>query len=196
MLVFIDESGDPTMASQPWFVLAMVIFDNGDDARATEKAIKDLHINTRHKQEFKFSKCHANVRDAFFQGVRAQPFRIKAVIVDKRLVYSHQFRNNPRDFYNFFLKKLIAQGQLEEARIYLDGKRSREQRRVLNSFLRKGQDNVIRDFRLRDSRKDNLIQLADMVVGAIARSCYPEKADYERWRNMLRLEAGDIWESQ
>ena len=45
---------------------------------------------------------------------------------------------------------------------------------------------------MKDSEKDNLIQLADMVVGAIARSYYPNKRYYNRWRRKLKLKKSEI----
>lgn len=37
-----------------------------------------------------------------------------------------------------------------------------------------------------DSRKNNLIQLADMVVGAVARSYSDNRKDANRWLNVLK----------
>ena len=60
MLVFIDESGDPGFrterGSSPIFAVAMVIFENGDDARATEEIIKGSMVDLGVRPEFRFNK--------------------------------------------------------------------------------------------------------------------------------------------
>ena len=60
---------------------------------------------------------------------------------------------------------------LLNAFVKIDGSGSKEFQNAMISYLRKqiGSDKV-RKYKLVDSKKDNLIQLADMTVGAIARS--------------------------
>jgi len=55
------------------------------------------------------------------------------------------------------------------------------------SYLRKeiGSGKILK-YRLIDSKKDNLIQLADMVVGAIARSYNENRKNNNQWLNILR----------
>jgi hypothetical protein len=46
-----------------------------------------------------------------------------------------------------------------------------------------------------DSARDDLIQLADMVVGAIARSYRQgDRNKSDRWRNMIAAKVKDCWE--
>ena len=45
-----------------------------------------------------------------------------------------------------------------------------------------------------DSSRDLLIQLADMVVGAIARSYRSDRPDKDAWRRMLAKRIDDVWE--
>jgi len=69
MLVFIDESGDPSfktaLGATPLFVVAMVIFRCPQSAAATRAAIATLRSRLRVKPEFKFSKSHSSVKDAY-----------------------------------------------------------------------------------------------------------------------------------
>ena len=51
---------------------------------------------------------------------------------------------------------------------------------------------AIKEYVMKDSQSDNLIQLADMVAGAIARSYYPNKRNHNRWRRKLRLKKSQI----
>ena len=78
MLVLIDESGCPgfkfTRGSDRVFGIGMVIFANGEDATATEKAIANLRVTVKHKTEFKFSKSSGYLRDKFFECMARCPF--------------------------------------------------------------------------------------------------------------------------
>jgi hypothetical protein len=57
--------------------------------------------------------------------------------------------------------------------------------------------NEIQSIKFAESHRDNLIQLADMAAGAIARSYRQESRDHaQRWRQML-AESGkieDVWD--
>lgn len=60
---------------------------------------------TRHKPEFKFSKCSDKVRDGFFESVVACPFHGRALVVQKELAHSMQHDN----------------GVLKNAKVRIDG---------------------------------------------------------------------------
>ncbi len=194
MLVFIDESGDPGINSKTTshLVITLVIFDDVQTAQKLDEAITQLHITTNHKPEFKFSNCSSFVRDLFFQEIQKYQFRIKAIVVDKKKIYSHHLRNNPKRLYNYSLKKIITRSNLQNAKIRLDGSGSKQFEQALRTYIRQGHSGIVENFQLKDSKKDNLIQLADMVAGAIARS-YTNKKDAQRWKEMLILKTGDIW---
>lgn len=201
MLVFIDESGCSgfklTRGSDSVFAIAMVTMANGNDARATQLAVARARKGCGHKPEFKFSKCSDDVRDTFFSAVRNAPFKVRAIVVEKERIYSPHLRSSGEQFYRFFVK-LLGQHDghtLHDADVRIDGSGDREFRRALSAYLRRelGPDKI-RDLRMADSRRDPLIQLADMCVGAIARSYRAEARDNAtRWREMLAPRIDDIW---
>lgn len=138
MLVFIDESGCPgfkmAKGSDPIFAVGMVIFRSSEDACAAQALIDQLHSSLGHKPEFKFSKCHARVRDAFFESVTAQcAFTVRALVVEKKLIYSEVLRQNSDSFYNYFVKQLMNfdGGALKNARVRIDGSGDRDFQRAL-----------------------------------------------------------------
>jgi hypothetical protein len=199
MLVFIDESGCPgfkfARGSDPVFALGMVVFDSGTEAAQTEAAVRNLRRTIPHAGEFKFSKTSADVRDQFFRGVAASPFRVYTVVVRKDRVYSSHLRTNQDAFYSYFLKLLLGAGAgIADARIRLDGSGGRDFQRALKTYLRKQLGTGIADFRMVDSERDQLAQLADMCVGAIARSYRDNRPDPSRWRNQLRPRIADVWD--
>lgn len=200
MLVFIDESGDPGFklgkGSAPIFVAAMVVFHDHGQALATQTAIEDAAVKLRIHPEFKFSRCRDEIRDAFFETVRPFDFRVRAIVVQKDLIYSQHLRSEKERFYSFFVKSMLKfdDGLLEGAHILIDGSGDREFRRQLEAYLRRhlGRGKV-KKIRFRDSHSDPLIQLADMCAGAIARANRPDRDDQYRWMKMFRPKIDDIW---
>jgi hypothetical protein len=201
MLVFIDESGDPGFelgrGSSPVFVAAMVIFESDADALATQTAIAESRARRLHKPEFKFNKCSDEVRDRFFECVRDCHFTVRAIVVRKERVHSPRLKADKERFYEYFVKVMMRHddGVLRDAKVIIDGSGDRAFRRNLNAALRRRLGaGVIRDVRFKDSRRDPLVQLADMCAGAIARSYRSERGSPDRWRRALALRIRDIWE--
>jgi hypothetical protein len=106
MLVFIDESGDSGFkidkGSTPVFAVALVAFECNDEARRCDGIIRETLEALRVKPEFKFSKAHGNVRDAFFEAVLGCDFRVRALVVQKDLIQSGRLRTRKEEFYQFF----------------------------------------------------------------------------------------------
>lgn len=201
MLVFIDESGDPgfkvTKGSSPHFVAAMVIFESVAAAASTAKLIGDLRVSLRVYPEFKFSSSRGAIRDAFFRVVADCPFIVRAIVVPKQVVYSSHLRSRKEEFYRYFVKSMIKNdgGWLQDAKVIIDGSGDRTFRRDLKAYLRKETPTgCIRDVLFKSSRNDALVQLADMCVGAIARSYRTDRNNADRWRDMLRRRINDVWE--
>ena len=201
MLVFIDESGDAGFkldkGSSPIFAAVMVIFNSVDDARATEAVIRDAMNRLKAAPEFKFNKASDTVRDGFFQAVRGCPFRVRAVAVRKATIYSPHLKAEKEDFYRFFIRQMMTHddGALTDAKVTIDGSGDRGFRRMLESSLRRqvGTKKIMR-IGFSNSRNDPLVQLADMCVGAIARSYRTDRQDAWRWRTMLTLRINDVWD--
>ncbi|NKB78582.1 DUF3800 domain-containing protein [Ochrobactrum daejeonense] len=77
-------------------------------------------------------------------------------------------------------------GLLKDAKVVIDGSGERSFRNELAAYLRKHTgEGSIKKVIFSDSKNDRLIQLADMCVGAIARSYSPEKKDADRWMRKL-----------
>ena len=203
MLVLIDESGCPgfklTKGSSSFFAIAMVIFESFSDAEETSRIISNLRESLKVKPEFKFSKTHPDIRDKFFESVSKCNFKIRALYVNKRSLYSPHLRSNTDSFYNYFVQLLIKHDGtcLNNAIIKIDGSGDREFKTVLSNYLRKQIGiNKIAKFKFVDSKNDSLIQLADMAVGAIARHYNGSRKDASKWFRTLKLSGriDDIWE--
>lgn len=201
MLVYIDESGDAgfrvEQGSSPVFLAAMVILPDVDAAAEVRDTIRRLSVAHISGDEFKFSKSRDQVRDAFFEAMRSAPFRVRAIVVEKRVIRSPHLQTDKEGFYEFFVKQMLNHdnGRLADARVIIDGSGDREFRRRLSTAIRKRvRGGAVRYCRFSDSRSDGLIQLADMCAGAIARSYRLNRHDRRRWRDALRSRIDDVWE--
>lgn len=201
MLVFIDESGDAGFkldkGSTNVFAVAMVMFDDHEHAKQVSASLDALRNGWPSVREFKFSKASADLRDQFFDAAIGFNFSVRALVVQKELIRSGHLRSNTEAFYQFFVKTMMKfdNGRLQNARVVIDGSGERTFRRDLQTHLKRHTPpEAIRDIRMKDSRGDTLVQLADMCVGAIARSYREDRKDSDRWRKMLRPKIDDVWE--
>lgn len=202
MLVLIDESGDAgfkvSKGSTPFFVVAMVIFRDTKQAERASQGIGELRESLRIRPEFKFNKCASQVRDAFFESVRRYDFGVRALVVQKERIYSQNLRQDKERFYNYFVQMLLKHDNaaLQGARVKIDGSGDREFKRELERYLRQQMAaGKLESVKFAESHRDNLIQLADMVAGAIARSYRDgDRKDADRWRKMLAGKIEDVWE--
>lgn len=200
MLASIDESGDPGFklerGSTPLFAAAMVIFHDNEAARTTEAVIRETAEHLGISKEFKFNKSNERVRDGFFRAVSTCPFIVRAIIVRKELIYSPHLMTNKEDFYRFFIRQMMTHdgGILEEARVVIDGSGDREFKKMLKTKLRRQLRHRLKEVRFGNSQNDRLLQLADMCVGAVARSYRTDRTDARRWRAILAPRLHNVWD--
>jgi hypothetical protein len=198
MLVFVDESGDPGLklgqGSSNCFTVAIVIFDDRDVALACNEAINQLRVNLGfdRRQEFKFNKCSREVRESFFRTVSPYRFQYHAVVLNKAELTSPGFQHK-ESLYKFPIKLVFqnAKPLLKGATVFFDTCGSREFVRQLGVYLRKHTTEAdgsceIRKMKPERSHNNNLIQLADMVCGAVARSFKGDKKDRLVYRAIIQ----------
>jgi hypothetical protein len=176
-IAFIDESGDPgfdfAKGASEHFVMAMVGFETKEHTNTAIGVMENLKSRFRVKEEFKFSGSTAFLRQSFFETIARLDFTVSATVVHKKLL-SVPIPN----FYKYTLRCLLDASQVQEANIILDGKNSKNLTNKLKSYLKKECLYPIQQLRLKDSRKDSLLQLADMVAGAIMRTYSRQDATY------------------
>lgn len=123
---------------------------------------------------------------------------MRSLVVDKtRLTASHLRKKET--FYNFLVKQVLRYdfGTISNATLIIDESfKSKEKKTALATYLRKqlntlpGGDKKIANVRYRESHRDNLLQVADMVAGAIARAHEKEDDTYQR---LLKGKLQDEW---
>lgn len=205
MLVFIDDSGDPGFkfekGSTNYFIIAMVIFDDELEAEKTAVAIKELkrEIGFSDNTEFRFFKTCQDYRIEFFKKINKFNFRVRCLVVDKRIIHSSELRSNKNSFYAYFIKEVLKKSghTILNAKIRIDGSGDRLFRKNFFTYLRKELNSkdkkIIKNCKMDDSKRNVLIQMADMVAGSINRAQSKDKKDGYFYLNIIKEHIEDLW---
>ena len=197
MLVFIDESGDPGLklesGSTDYFIVTLVAFEENEEALATDQRIQLLkrELNFPPEFGFHFNKVKGAYRETFLTAVAGFSWFYFSIVINKRKLFGAGFKFK-ESFYKYACGLVFenAKPYLDNATVVIDGSGSREFRRELGTYLRKrindkkGDSRFIGKIKLQDSQSNNLLQLADMVCGAVARS-YSQKDDAKTYRRLI-----------
>ncbi len=197
MLVFIDESGDPGLkldsGSTDYFIVTLVAFEDNEEALSADQRIQLLkrELGFPPEFEFHFNKVKGTFREALLTAVASYGFFYFSIVINKAKLKGPGFKFK-ESFYKYTCGLVFenAKPYLANATVVIDGSGSREFRRQLGSYLRKrindkkGDSRYIGKVKVQDSRDNNLLQLADMVCGAVARS-YSEKEDAKTYRALI-----------
>lgn len=206
MLIFIDDSGDPGFkigkGSSPVFVIACVIFDDELEAEKTAVAVKELRRSLKKSDnfEFKFNRANRELRLKFLEYIVHSKFRIRAIVFEKNKVRSNELKTSKQSFYNYAIKMVLKHnfGTIKEAKIRLDGHGDRIYKREVIRYLRKELNNrenrVFQKLQFVDSKSNVLIQLTDMIAGAIHRKYETDKADANMYYGRIKKRIENLWE--
>ena len=193
-LIFLDEAGDTGFrfktGSSRYFVVTMVIFDDPAQAAQVNEAIDDLRRKLRvpATREFRFSTgSSSDVKVAFLRALLPYTFRYRAVVVDK-VVFAERHSWGPgQNLFESAALQLFEIGGLENVTLVMDritgGTFEQKLYVYLRQHLKKRGARLIHKFRHADSRNDNLLQVADMLCGAIHRF-YEDEED--KFRSIIQ----------
>lgn len=194
MLVFIDESGDTgrkiEQGSSRYFVVVLVLFEDHEEALACDQHIGILRkeLKMSEWQEFKFNKMRRNQREEFLKTVLPFSFFYFGIVINKdpQKLYGNGFKVK-ESFYKYACSLVFesARPYLQNATVVVDGSGSREFKRRLQSYLRRKTDGLIRKVKIQSSHSNNLLQLADMIAGAVHRS-FSQKGDRDVYRPIIK----------
>ncbi len=182
MLVLIDESGDCGLkfdkGSSEFFTCIAVLFRDGMAADACDRSIDGLRYQLKKPRtyEFHFSHCSDRIRRAFLETVSQEDFRYAGFVLEKRKLYGNRF-TNPKELYEFAVTLACdhLKLHLENAKVIIDKNGDREFKKRLERSLTANMVDAEGNCRLRKvtmeaSHTNNLVQLADMICGAVGRS--------------------------
>ena len=200
MLVFIDESGDSGFkfgrGSSRYFVITAVIFNSEFAADACDRSIEGLKrkLGFHVGREFHFSQCSDKIRGEFFRCVAAEDFCYHAFVINKQMLSAQaKTFQDGKSFYRFAVSIVCenARSLLCDAKIVIDKNGDRFFRQQLEKHLKEqmidGSGNcLIRKVGMEASHSNNLVQLADMICGAVARSFNTGTVEGHRYRNYVK----------
>lgn len=196
MLVFIDESGDtglniPKGATKN-FTVAMVVFEENDEALSCDQRISLLRKELRIDESFEFH-FHQNsdrIREAFLKAVLPYQFFYYGIVINKQKLFGEGFKNK-ESFYKYVCGLLFenAKDKLERATVVIDESGRDFFKYQLAKYL-KNKVNVnnkkcIKKVKMQNSKSNNLLQLADMIAGVINRSLDENKKNKNIFRKLI-----------
>ena len=136
--------------------------------------------------EFHFNKCSKPIRRAFLEKVAPFSFFYLTVVLNKAKLHSHSFHEKEALIeYTSGLMFENAKPYLREAIVVVDASGSKDFRSQLSRYLKarirndRG-DRLIKRVKTSRSGGNNLVQLADMVSGAVWRSFKHQDRSYRR----------------
>ena len=187
MWVFVDDSGDCGFKfdnnSSTHLVLAACVFRSrraiADAIQRVEAArivkAPDGRIHRRNR-EFKYSSSKDSHKDAFFEHVRGADYMVRAIVLDKRRVYSSHLLDHPNDMKSYLIRQLLTHtlGTVQGAKLIIDGKDTNAfgmaDREYFMRVVNREAPHTIEEVEYAQSERNNLIQLADMTAGSIRRT--------------------------
>lgn len=182
MLVFVDESGDPGKTGGPgcskFFTITLVIFQDYNEAARTEARMVSLRKELRVPPgyEFHFSKMCDAWREKALSELGQFKWAYVTTIINKAQLYGSGF-SVPDSFYKYTCHQAFQQigSYLRSATVIIDKSGNRKFRDELKTYLRKRLNAdeegapAIKKLKMEESHRNNLLQLADLVCGAVSR---------------------------
>lgn len=196
MIVFVDEAGDTGLklkqGSSQFFIITLVIFDEDDEALACDQRIALLRreLGVGQEFEFHFNETPRRIKDHFFKAIVPYNFFYVSTIINKKNLYGEGFKFK-NSFYKYACRLVFdnVKQYLEHAIVVFDGSGSRQFKQELATYLRKRMNDDatlrVRKVKMQDSKNNNLIQLADMVCGAVNLSLKSSEDENWEYRRLI-----------
>ncbi len=183
--VFVDDSGDPGLvgSNTSHLVIAAVLIEDREKLLQLSTAIDGSRAGLGWDQldEFKFTKTRKTILRDLLCYVSQFTFAAHAIVVDKTKMTRAKLNKNESIYYDA-IKELLLKLELHQSNIVIDGASHRKHTEKIRTYLRQSlrQNGVSRcHVAFSDSRKNPIIQLADLIAGSVARSLDERKTD--RW---------------
>lgn len=198
MLVFIDESGDPGLkiekGSSSFFTVALVIFEDKDEALACDQRVSLLkkELGWEEDSEFHFKRNSDKVRRAFLQAIAPYSFFYYGIVINKdpKKLWGDGFRNK-KSFYKYACGLVFqnAKDKLDNSVVIIDKSGNLDFRRQLAKYLRRKMNEkdrkLIKKVKMQRSNSNNLLQLTDYIAGVINRSIQGRKKYADEYKGII-----------
>jgi len=199
--LYIDDSGDTGFkkSSSSHFLIAAVIVLDEEQVQLLSDAIslfrRDLGWSELH--ELKFNTAEKRIVLDFIEFIRNYDFSAQVMLVDKSKIAPENIPNDKSLLHFHVIRELLLKFELTNPIITIDGRSDKQYTKKIRAYLRQGlkERGILRSqIYFVDSRKNQLIQLADVIVGAVARSLNTGKTDSEVYLKALSDKITNIYE--
>lgn len=207
MYVYVDESGDPglkvSQGSSKYFVFALLIIEDKEISEKISNRICLLReeLGLPNYWELKFNRLTKDQRIAFLKAVNPYNFFYYGICINKAKLSGEGFKVK-ESFYKYACQLAFSNAKvhLEQAIVHIDKLGEKTFRKQLQTYLKKkiNQDHShLKEVHTVDSKKSDLIQMADMIAGAINRSL-SQKNDALIYRKIIlsREMQVQVWPTQ
>jgi len=195
MLIFIDESGDSGLkikeGSSRYFTIALVVFEENEEASGCEQRISLLkkELGLTKDFEFHFKRNSDKVRRSLLAAVAPYSFFYYGIAINKdpKKLWGEGFKNK-ESFYKYACGLVFenAKEKLDHATIVIDESGNLDFKRQLARYLRrKMKKGAIKKVKMQRSSSNNLLQLADYAAGVINRSVQNQKKWSDEYRKII-----------
>ena len=178
--------------SSKYFIVTAVFFEDAEEALKCEDAISRARADLRlHENfEFHFNKCSRAIRERFLQAVSGRKFFYHAMVMNKTMLWSNRFLESG-EFYRFTAGIVFenAESRMDNATVVIDKCGDRVFKNELIRHLKTAANkngNRIKRVKMQESHANNLLQLADMVCGAVAKSLNDPGPKGWHYRRIIR----------
>ncbi len=195
MYIYLDESGDAGLelrrGASRFFVVALLLTEDPEPIRVAVRSYRTRRGLPDH-WEFKFAGTREQHRLEFLRTLRRQPFQICALVIDKRRLPVPGPRTRS-DLYSVFVKTALANVLDTVDRVDLvivESFKGKSKKASFTTYLRHEFNTLsgperkrIGPVAYRRTASDDMLQVADMIAGAIAKA---HKDHDEQYREIIR----------
>jgi hypothetical protein len=191
---FLDESGDPGQRSGNYFALALVQVAVHQPIVEIANVRRDLNLAGTF--EFKYHKATKAQREVFFRSIQSLSFRVRATVIDKNRV-PLELRLQGHPFIVEWTTRLILRAtdlDMANDTLVMDGAVPSLRRalriRLSDECRRLKRERPFAKIITADSRRDDGLQLADMIVGAVRQYVIE---DEQHFYTTFANKVADLW---
>lgn len=181
MHIYQDESGNAGSLSRPsatrHFALVALVIEDRD---SVERAMRELRKELSFGYEFKSHKTPIDIRIALLKRAISLDLYFDVMVVDKEALTAGWQQRSGLDLYRAMSQQLLAVvvRDLKNAILVtdeVDRRQTEALRKAIRQKVNPSRSDRLRPRRIKkvsghDSRRDDLLQLADVVVGSVFRA--------------------------
>ncbi|MCL2085737.1 DUF3800 domain-containing protein [Candidatus Saccharibacteria bacterium] len=153
-------------------------------------------LGWKETHEFKFNSTKKSVIKDLLQYLRRFDFEAYAAVIDKTQITETPNLAPGENLYYYVIKELLLKLKLTEPHIIIDGVADKKQIQKARTYLRQTlKQHGIEKCKIgfADSRKQSMVQVADIIAGAVARSFDKNKADHDEYVKILKPKIKGIY---